>query len=95
MAYRNSTCETVANNVRQLLNKKLEYEVGEILICRKWFKIGTTTFNVNYEYTVIATDESGATLDDGINLTCSHAEEPLYTQLLQDMPFDARQHDER
>jgi hypothetical protein len=68
LAYRNSTCKTVANNVRQLLNKKLEYEVDEVLICRKWFKIGTTTFNVNYEYTVIATDESTATLDNGMQL---------------------------
>jgi hypothetical protein len=68
LAYRNSTCKTVANNVRQLLNKKLEYEVDEVLICRKWFKMGTTTFNVNYEYTVIATDESTATLDNGIKL---------------------------
>ena len=31
LAYRNSTCETVANYVRQLLNKKLEYEVLSLI----------------------------------------------------------------
>ena len=68
IAYRNTTCKTVAKNVRHLLKKKKEYEVGEVLICRKWFKLDKVTFNINYEYKIVATDSTTATLDNGTTL---------------------------
>ena len=38
IAYTNIRCRNVANEIRNKLNKKDKYEVGEILIARKWFK---------------------------------------------------------
>ena len=38
IAYKNSTCEGVARNVRSMLNNTYEYEVGEVLVCRKYLK---------------------------------------------------------
>ena len=34
IAYKNSTCESVAKDVRKMLNKTDDYEVGEVLVCR-------------------------------------------------------------
>ena len=36
IAYTNIRCRNVANELRNRLNKKDKYEVGEILIARKW-----------------------------------------------------------
>ena len=38
IAYKNSTCKDVSTSIRQLLGKDSEYEIGERLICRKYFK---------------------------------------------------------
>ena len=35
LAYLNDTCREVANQIRKMQNRKGEYEVGEIMICRK------------------------------------------------------------
>jgi hypothetical protein len=53
IAYQNKTCESVAKQVRVNLNKKDDYEVGETLICKKYFKMKGITFNKNYEYEII------------------------------------------
>lgn len=55
IAYKNSTCETVAKDVRQMLNKTDDYEVGEVLVCRKYLKVSSgTKCSVNFEYTIEA-----------------------------------------
>jgi hypothetical protein len=53
IAYQNQTCANVAKQVRTNLNKEVDYEVGELLICRNYFKVKDYRFNVNYEYEVV------------------------------------------
>ena len=47
-----STCEFVANTVRKKLDIKTDYQVGEYLICRKFLKMKSCRFHVNYEYVI-------------------------------------------
>ena len=55
IAYKNSTCETVAKDVRKMLNKTEDYEVGEVLVCRKYLKISSgTKCSVNFECSIEA-----------------------------------------
>jgi hypothetical protein len=60
VAYKNDTCEEVSKHIRRKLGKTVEFEVGEALICRGYFKEKKYTFNVNFTY--IITDVSEATL---------------------------------
>ena len=65
VAYRNATCEKVSKRVRsELLQKKEEYCVGEVLVCRTYFKIKKQVFNVNYEYKITALNSSTVTLNN-------------------------------
>ena len=41
-----------------LLKKSQPYEEEETLACRTWFKVKKQVFNVNYEYTVTAIEET-------------------------------------
>ena len=50
IAYMNDTCLEVSKQVRKQLCRKLDYEKGENLICREWFKHNDHTFNVNFEF---------------------------------------------
>jgi len=52
IAYKNSTCETVSDTVRKTLNKTSDYEVGEVLVCRKYLKGKFGKCSVNFEYVV-------------------------------------------
>ena len=66
IAYKNSTCLAVATAVRKQLKKTADYEVGEVLVCRKRHK-GINqkvkfTMYVNYEYEIVAVDETELTL---------------------------------
>jgi len=57
LAYNNSTCHTVSEQVRSILLKKSEpYEAGETLVCISWFRVKNQVFNVNYEYEITAVD---------------------------------------
>ena len=38
IALRNEVCDNVSKTVRKINNKPSDYEVGEILICRKYLK---------------------------------------------------------
>jgi hypothetical protein len=70
IAYYHDTCKVVAKDTRKRMGKKTEYEVGESLVCRRYFKCKKTsewkgtTFFKNYEYKI--TDISGniITLDN-------------------------------
>ena len=60
IAYTNIRCRNVANEIRNRLNKKDKYEVGEILIARKWIKQPRVNVNLRYRITSIEHDELGA-----------------------------------
>jgi hypothetical protein len=64
IAYLNKTCAGVADKIRKKLNKTSEYEVGEKIICRKWFKVNKDSFNVNFEYEIIKIDNNNITIFD-------------------------------
>ena len=53
IAYRNIRCRNVANEIRARLGKKDKYEVGEILIARKWVKNPRISMNIRYSITKI------------------------------------------
>ena len=57
IAYRNIRCRNVANEIRQRLGKKDKYEVGEILIARKWAKNPRINMNTRYSITKIENGE--------------------------------------
>ena len=52
IAYRNETCKTVSNAIRHKFHKKHDYEVGEVLICREYTKIGKHALHGNFEHTI-------------------------------------------
>ena len=64
IAYLNRTCAGVAEKIRKKLNKTSEYEVGEKIICRKWFKVNKDRFNVNFEYEIIQIVNDNITIVD-------------------------------
>ena len=64
IAYLNKTCSNVAEKIRKKLNKTSEYEVGEKLICRKWFKVNKDSFYVNFEYTIVNIENNNITIFD-------------------------------
>ena len=46
------------------LGKTDKYEVGEILICRKYKKVGNTKFNVNYRCKIVSISGNVLTLEN-------------------------------
>jgi hypothetical protein len=64
IAYKNKTCQRVSVQVRKQLNKKADYERGETLICRKYFRHNKITYNVNYEYKITKIVQGGVVLDN-------------------------------
>ena len=64
IAYKNSTCESVAKSVRSMLEKTYEYEVGEVLVCRKYLKGKSGKCSVDFEYVVKATKDESIVLKD-------------------------------
>ena len=60
IAYTNIRCRNVANEIRNRLNKKDKYEVGEILLARKCIKQPRVNVNLRYRITSIQHDELGA-----------------------------------
>lgn len=64
IAYTNKRCSSVAKQVRINLNKKDDYEVGEKLVCRKFFKMKDIRFNVNYEYEIVKCYEKSICIKD-------------------------------
>ncbi len=69
IAYKNSTCQRVSEEARQRIQQKREpYEVGEVLLCRSWFKVKRVVFHVNYEYTIAEVAGEMITLSNGAEL---------------------------
>ena len=67
IAYKNSTCESVANSVREMLGKTDDFEVGEKLICRKYLKMPAKSINVNFEYVISKIYDHSITIQDESN----------------------------
>ena len=69
ISYKNTTCKMVSKWTRNMLQKRGEYQVGEMLICRTCFKVmKKITFNVNYEYKITEVKEQSLVLDGGVEL---------------------------
>ena len=64
IAYRNSTCENVAMTVRKTLRKRYDYEVNEVLVCRKYLKLKGGKCSVNFEYIIKAINGNTLTIED-------------------------------
>lgn len=45
IAFLNTTCRNVSNEIRKLENRTEEYECGETLICREYTKVKNHVFN--------------------------------------------------
>ena len=64
IAYTNIRCKYVSNYIRSNLGKTDKYEVGETLICRKYKKVGSTKFNVNYRFKIVNISGHVVTLEN-------------------------------
>ena len=55
IAYNNETCKSVSSAIRKKLTKVNDYEVGEILICRRYIHMKKTNikFQVNFKYKIV------------------------------------------
>ena len=64
IAYTNMRCKNVSNYIRSNLGKTDKYEVGEILICRKYKKVGNTKTNVIYRFKIVNISGNVVTLEN-------------------------------
>ena len=64
IAYRNETCKNVSNAIRDKSTKKSDYEIGAVLIRRKYRKVGKHALHVNFEYTIIGISDKTVNLRD-------------------------------
>ena len=59
IAFLNTTCKNVSNEIRKLENRKDEYEVAEFLICREYTTTKTSVFNVSFKYKIVHIGSDG------------------------------------
>ena len=50
-----------------MLKRTAEYEVGEVLVCRKYLKSKSGRCNVNFEYTIDGVSGGTVTISEGGN----------------------------
>ena len=62
IAYRNETCKIVSDAMRKKLGKSGDYEVDEILLCRKYVKTKKCKIPVNYEFKIAKIEDDIFTL---------------------------------
>ena len=67
IAYFNSTCKTVSNNIRSQENRKNEYEIGEGLICKERTVIKPNVLNVNSKFVITKVCDNTVTIKDSYN----------------------------
>ena len=68
IAYKNYSCERVATTVREMQNREDEYEVGEVLVCRRYYRPkGFGRCRVNFEYTIDEVREDSFVPSEGLN----------------------------
>ena len=66
IAYKNETCKNVSSAIRKKLNKVDDYEVGEILICRRYIHVKKTNvkFQINFQYKIVKIEGEFFTLEN-------------------------------
>ena len=64
IAYKSSTCNIVSSKVRDILKKSDDYEVGGVLICRKFVKVKKSKLHLNFEYEIENVEGDNVTLYD-------------------------------
>ena len=64
IAYTNKRCADVSKTVRQRLGKTTDYEIGEVLVCRLYKKIGSKKINVNFRYKTKGVDKGNYLLEN-------------------------------
>ena len=67
IAYFNSTCKKVSNNIRNQENRKNEYEIGEGLICKERTVIKPNVLNVNSKFVITKVCDNTVTIKDSYN----------------------------
>ena len=91
VAYLNDTCKEVANQIRKKQNRKGEYEVGEVMICREYLKSTEYKFQVNFKYKILNIIENMVVMEDehdkkNTKVVLGYVEEAFYIQLLLYLP---------
>ena len=64
IAYENKACKIFSNQMRKLLNKQEEFEIGDVMICKEYLKVKGFVFNVNIRYKIIKIDGNVFTLQN-------------------------------
>ena len=64
IAYTNKRCADVSRTVRQRLGKTTDYEIGEVLVCRLYKKIGSKRLNVNFRYKIKGVNKGNYLLEN-------------------------------
>jgi hypothetical protein len=64
IALMNETCKMVSNVVRELQERTTEYDKGEFVICRKYLKTKSQTFNVNFKYEIMEVGDTTLSIRD-------------------------------
>jgi hypothetical protein len=64
IALMNETCKMVSNVVRELQERTTEYDKGEFVICRKYLKTKSQTFNVNCKYEIMEVGNTTLSIRD-------------------------------
>ena len=64
IAYTNKRCADVSKTVRQRLGKTTDYEIGEVLVCRFYKKIGSKRLNVNFRYKIKGVNKGNYLLEN-------------------------------
>jgi hypothetical protein len=69
IAYLNETCKNMSSAIRKKLNKVDDYELGEILICRKYIRLKNkcnVKFQVNFSYNIVKIEGGFLTFENVI-----------------------------
>ena len=62
-------CMKVAKAIRTKQNRKYDYEIGEILVCRKYKQISKSIkLNVNYKYKIVSVSLNAAQQQTHLNI---------------------------
>ena len=66
IAQSNDTCQKVSSAIQKKLNQVDDYETGEILICRKHFKLnkGRGKFQFRFQHKIVKIEGDGFTLSN-------------------------------
>ena len=68
LAYFNSRCNNISKHINtQILKNKDDFNLGQIVICRKYYKVKGITLNTNYSYKLKSYKKGLWTIEDETN----------------------------